>query len=961
MIFLAVTGGICIVSIVAFLLLIKTSAPRAKGTKVLPVREQEFKALFGIKGFRRDFVETEAGVIAFFRIMPNNLTVLPEGVIEYQIEQMKQLLQNEDDLSVFCTDGSEIGEENMRFLKKRIAEEKRLEIRELLEQDLSAFENRHRQKTSSKQFFVLLAMESDWTDERLYLRAAEIGKKLHEHGFANSMLEQSGVRHLLGIYFCGSMFAEQWREEDFYEYVTRDRIKDGMEESSEVQAGRPQSEKPEKPETARSTAHVSAEQVYSSSELQPQGCPYPVSHPTSGQVFSKEQKKADRRAGKETARQQKLFRKMQKQEEARRAANRKADLAKKESERKQREKEKQKAEYEFSLFWKRVMPGIISFCIDEAIVGDTFRHYMALREYQPTTTSQAILKDIAGMQGVSLKIFYKRITMLEEEKLITRGSRSTVYETNRAESLPDVVNAGENLQDVSEMFRTMRKERERILYCSVFLEIKGSSRAELESRKADVRAALMADRILADELTLRQKEGMQTVNPLGNNHFDLDYCRPLPAGSVANLYPFSYSGRMDPHGIRIGRAENGTDVYLDPDRRTFDVTNGNIVILGSPGQGKSFLTKFLATNVIEQGKSLYLLDPEEEYETLVKSLGGTYIDFMSGKYHINILEPKRWAVEDLAEPEKQTENGPEAFAAAGKPLSMHISFLKDFFRIYKHFSRKELDVLEVLLMNFYDSKEISDLNADRLPSGAFPTMREFYRYVYQIYDRIRSTESTGYETGVLDSAEGADVGGGLFRVEELQSILIGICSMSQGPDSIFFDGITNLPQDGIVAFGVKGLLESNADLKDAVLFHLLSYISDKLLGGRNAVGMLDEFYLFLTSPVVVEYVRNMMKRNRKRDSFLILTSQNVEDFLLPGVKEFTKPLLSIPAHRFLFYPGNVEANEYKDLLQLEDCEFEVIRTASKGRCLFQCGNERYKLLVQAPEYKEVMFGTEGGR
>ena len=106
----------------------------------------------------------------------------------------------------------------------------------------------------------------------------------------------------------------------------------------------------------------------------------------------------------------------------------------------------------------------------------------------------------------------------------------------------------------------------------------------------------------------------------------------------------------------------------------------------------------------------------------------------------------------------------EMHAAAGKPLSMHISFLKDFFRINKHFSRKELDVLEVLLMNFYDSKEISDLNADRLPSGAFPTMREFYRYVYQIYDRIRSTESMGYETGVLDSAEWPDTGG-LFRVE----------------------------------------------------------------------------------------------------------------------------------------------------------------------------------------------------
>ena len=932
MIFIAITGGVCILSILGFLLLIRKSG--AKPAKVVPVREQEFKNLFGIKGFRRDFVEAEGGTIALFRIMPNNLTVLPEAVIEYQIEQMKQLLQNEDDLSVFCTDGSEIGEENIRFFQKRIKEEKRQEIKEILQRDMESFEARHRQTTSLKQFFVLLTMDSAWTDEMLFTRASEIGKKLHEHGFANSMLEQSGIRHLLGIYFSGSMYAEQWREEDFYEYVTRDRIEERKKKPETDQED--ESNKPYRGVWNYPPVPTEAKQAVAEKALSE------VEYRVRGELTKKEQKR---------------IRKSEKKEQKRKERIRKEAEAKNELDRKKREKERRKEEYEFSLFWKRVMPGVISFRLDEAIVGDTFRHYMAIREYQPSTTSQAILKDIAGMQGVSLKIFYKRITMLEEEKLITRGSRSTVYESNRAESLSDVVDAGENLSDVSEMFRTMRKERERILYCSVFLEIKASTRVELENIKADVRAALMADKIMADELTLQQKEGMQTVNPLGRNHFGLDYCRPLPAGSVANLYPFSYSGRLDPHGIRIGRAENGTDVYLDPDRRTFDVTNGNIVILGSPGQGKSFLTKFLSTNVIEQGKRLFFLDPEEEYESIVKNLGGTYIDFLSGRYHINILEPKRWSMEEETRSgeDEIAKDSPESFNQVGKPLSMHISFLKDFFRIYKHFSRKELDVLEVLFMSFYDSKDISDANADRLPKEAFPTMCEFYKYVYEIFDRIRYAEQKEYEQGNALTEED------LFRVDELQSILIGICSMSQGPDSVFFNGVTNLPQDGIVAFGVKGLMESNADVKDAVLFHLLSYISDQLLVQKNAVGVLDEFYLFLTSPVVVEYVRNMMKRNRKRDSFLILTSQNVEDFLLPGIKEYTKPLLSIPSHRFLFYPGNVEANEYKDLLQLEDCEFEVIRTASKGRCLFQCGNERYKLLVQAPEYKEALFGTEGGR
>jgi len=36
-----------------------------------------------------------------------------------------------------------------------------------------------------------------------------------------------------------------------------------------------------------------------------------------------------------------------------------------------------------------------------------------------------------------------------------------------------------------------------------------------------------------------------------------------------------------------------------------------------------------------------------------------------------------------------------------------------------------------------------------------------------------------------------------------------------------------------------------------------------------------------------------MKRVRKKESSFILASQNIEDFLLPEIKEFTKPLLSL--------------------------------------------------------------------
>ena len=154
---LGITGLVCILSIVGFLLLIRSSGPKPK--KALPAKEEIFKNLIGVHGFRRDFVETEDGTLAFYRIQPNNLTVLPEAVIEYQIEQMKELLQNEDDLSVFTTDGSEIGEENMRFFRERIQKETREPIREILRKDLEQFEDTHRRKTSSKQFFLILRIK----------------------------------------------------------------------------------------------------------------------------------------------------------------------------------------------------------------------------------------------------------------------------------------------------------------------------------------------------------------------------------------------------------------------------------------------------------------------------------------------------------------------------------------------------------------------------------------------------------------------------------------------------------------------------------------------------------------------------------------------------------------------------------------------------------------------------------
>ena len=159
----------------------------------------------------------------------------------------------------------------------------------------------------------------------------------------------------------------------------------------------------------------------------------------------------------------------------------------------------------------------------------------------------------------------------------------------------------------------------------------------------------------------------------------------------------NYSGRSDPHGFYIGNDHYGADILLDLDRRTPDKTNSSVLILGNSGEGKSYLLKLLICNLLESGKTVICLDPEQELTWLCGKLGGCYADLMGGQFRINFLEAKRW---DVGDDRDDDPTVPNAFRQQS-PLSQHISFLKDFFRAYKPFTHQQVDTLELMLAVSY--------------------------------------------------------------------------------------------------------------------------------------------------------------------------------------------------------------------------------------------------------------------
>ena len=589
-------------------------------------------------------------------------------------------------------------------------------------------------------------------------------------------------------------------------------------------------------------------------------------------------------------------------------------------------------------FLDMAAPSAVKFNTDCSIIGGAYHAFLSLRGYAASTEELALLSRLGAKDGVNISLYARQVTAAEEKQIIQNASNKNRLTRSNTSDLQQSVAAESDLQDVAALAAQMHRSREPLIHCAVFIDISAPDMAKLSTLKDFVTAELARSKITPDPLLLRQREGFQSANPAGFNAFGSQFERVLPAGSVANLYFFNYSGKTDPLGFYVGRDRYGSNVIVDLDRRAEDKTTASVLILGNSGQGKSYLLKLLLCNILESGKSAICLDPEHELIDLCANLGGCFVDLMDGRYRINPLEPKAWSVDG-----EQDEEAPETFRQRTL-LSQHISFLKDFFRSYKDFSDAQIDTIELMLGRLYAKWGMDDsTDFAALSPGQFPILSDLYDVIEGAYENYGDEASP------------------LYPRELLQEILLGLHSLCRGAESKFFNGHTNITSSRFLVFGVKGLLQASKNVKDAMLFNVLSFLSDRLLTAGNTVATLDELYIWLSNITTIEYIRNTLKRVRKKESALILASQNLEDFDVDGIRELTRPLFAIPTHQFLFNAGSVDRKFYMDNLQLEGSEYELIRYPQRGVCLYKCGNERYLLEVHAPEYKEKLFGKAGGR
>lgn len=157
-------------------------------------------------------------------------------------------------------------------------------------------------------------------------------------------------------------------------------------------------------------------------------------------------------------------------------------------------------------FFDRIAPGIMRFYTDHYICGNFYKSCWAVTEYPPSTEETAILAHLADRNGVTLRIYNRLVTSMEQRKIVQQAMRKNHMMTT-TNDVNESIKAQNNIDDVVELLSELRRNKEPLLHTAVFIELKASTEDKLKELQADIQMELTRSKISVDRLLLRQKRG----------------------------------------------------------------------------------------------------------------------------------------------------------------------------------------------------------------------------------------------------------------------------------------------------------------------------------------------------------------------------------------------------------------------------------------------------------------------
>lgn len=459
------------------------------------------------------------------------------------------------------------------------------------------------------------------------------------------------------------------------------------------------------------------------------------------------------------------------------------------------------------------------------------------------------------------------------------------------------------LADAERLRRDIQKGIEKFYQFGLYVTVYADDKEKLDKLVKQLESLLGGKLVLSKRASLRMEQAFNSTLPLGLD--ELEVVTNMNTSPLSSTFPFTSSSLTTNEGILYGlNRHNDSLIIFD----RFSLENANSVVFAKSGSGKSYAVKLEILRYLMLGTDVIVIDPENEYEALAQTVGGSYMK-------VSLNSDRRINPFDLPSPLKDEVLKP------GDLLRSSIINLHGLMKLMLgSMTPLEEGILDKSLNDTYALKGITMDLVDPTEKE-MPTMEDLQR--------------------VLEGMQGAE------------SLVQRVQKYTEGTFSGIFNKPTNIDLDsGLVVFSIRDLEDS---LRPIAMHIILNYIWNQVRSElKQRMLVVDEAWTMMQHEDSAKFLFGLVKRARKYFLGVTTITQDVEDFLKSN---YGKPIITNSSMQLLLKQAPSAAEVLTDVFNLTEGEKYLLLNSAVGQGLFFAGDKHVAIQVIASYNEDKIITT----
>ena len=455
------------------------------------------------------------------------------------------------------------------------------------------------------------------------------------------------------------------------------------------------------------------------------------------------------------------------------------------------------------------------------------------------------------------------------------------------------------LQDAEELRDLLTRGREKLFQFGMYVTLYSDDEEKLKKLQTDIESLLGGKLVLTKPAVFQMEHAWTSTLPLCLD--ELEISRNMNTSPIATSFPFSSSDLTDDHGILYGiNRHNDSLVIFD----RFDLPNANV--FATSGAGKSFTVKLEILRSLMLGTEVLVIDPENEYVELCKTVGGSFIPMsLHSDFRINPFDlPKAIRGED---------------AGKGETLRAAAINLHGLFKLMLGtLTPSEDGILDKAILDTYALKGITFQTEN--PGEKEPPV------LGDLVDVLMTTQ------------------GGENMAKVLQKY-------TSGSYAGLFDQRTNVElEKQMVVFQIRDLEDQ---LRPIAIYIVLNFLWNRVRTElKKRFLVIDEAWNLMQHEDSARFLYGIVKRARKYWLGITTITQDVDDFVN---SPYGKPIITNSALQVLLKQSPTAVDNLQKLFYLTDGEKYVLLNSAVGQGIFFAGNKHVAIqIIASPEESDII-------